>query len=125
MLTAIGLARIYRAESLLMLVLGGIISIGLCTSILSMIKMLADLYNPLPAIVFWPMGRLLAVDMATVVPLAFPMLISRGFIMAAGKCLNALSMGDYEATTLRVNVLVERFAGVDKGRVHRMVHTPP
>ena len=52
MLTAIGLARIYRAESLLMLVLRGIISIGLCTSILSMIKMLVDLYNPLPAIVF-------------------------------------------------------------------------
>ena len=63
--------------------------------------------------------------MATVVPLAFPMLIGRGFIMAAGKCLNALSMGDYEAPILGVNVPVMRFAVVDKGRVHRRVHTLP
>lgn len=109
-LIAIGIARIYRAESLLMLVLGGIISTGLCTSILSMIKMLADPYNQLPAIVFWLMGRLSAVDMATVAPLAFPMVIGTGFLMVTGKYLNALSMGDDEATTLGVSVPVMRFA---------------
>ncbi len=109
-LIAIGIARIYRAESLLMLVLGGIISTGLCTSILSLIKMVADPYNQLPAIVFWLMGRLSAVDMATVIPLAFPMLIGSGFLMVTGKYLNALSMGDDEATTLGVNVPLMRCA---------------
>lgn len=107
---SLGLARIYRADSLLMLVLGGIISTGLFTSLLSVVKALADPYNQLPAIVFWLMGRLSAVDTATVFALSAPIVIGIAVLMLLGKALNALSMGDEEALTLGVNVPVVRRA---------------
>ncbi|MEX5219211.1 MAG: iron ABC transporter permease [Nitrospira sp.] len=109
-LLSLGIARIYRADSLLMLVLGGIISTGLFTSLLSIVKALADPYNQLPAIVFWLMGRLSAVDAATVLSLALPMLLGVGMLMLLGKYLNALSMGDEEAQTIGVNVPMIRTA---------------
>lgn len=107
---SLGLARIYRADSLLMLVLGGIISTGLFTSLLSVVKALADPYNQLPAIVFWLMGRLSAVDAATVLALSLPILAGITLLMLLGKALNALSMGDEEALTLGVNVPLARGA---------------
>lgn len=110
MLTAVGIARMYREDSLLILVLGGIISTGLFTSLLSIIKALADPYNQLPAIVFWLMGRLSAVDLPTVTALALPMSAAMIFLMLLGKYLNALSMGDDEARTLGVNVSLIQFS---------------
>lgn len=107
---SLGLARIYQAESLLMLVLGGIISTGLFTSLLSVVKALADPYNQLPAIVFWLMGRLSAVDTTTVFALSVPIVAGIAILMLLGKALNALSMGDEEALTLGVNVPVVRSA---------------
>ncbi len=109
-LLSLGIARIYRADSLLMLVLGGIISAGLFTSLLSIVKALADPYNQLPAIVFWLMGRLSAVDTATVLALALPMLTGIVALIVLGKYLNALSMGDDEALALGVNVPMIRLA---------------
>ena len=105
---SLGLSRIYRADSLLMLVLGGIISTGLFTSLLSIVKALADPYNQLPAIVFWLMGRLSAVDATTVFALSGPILAGIAILMLLGKALNALSMGDEEALTLGVNVPLTR-----------------
>jgi len=107
---SLGLARIYRTDSLLMLVLGGIISTGLFTSMLSIVKALADPYNQLPAIVFWLMGRLSAVDATTVFALCAPILAGMAMLVLLGKALNALSMGDEEAGTLGVNVPVVRTA---------------
>ncbi|ULA60652.1 MAG: ABC transporter permease [Nitrospira sp.] len=106
----LGLARIYQADSLLMLVLGGIISTGLFTSLLSIVKALADPYNQLPAIVFWLMGRLSAVDAATVSALSIPILAGIAILLLLGKALNVLSMGDEEALTLGVNVPLARGA---------------
>src|SRR5574340_177589 len=107
-LLALGIARVYRSDSLLMLVLGGIISTGFFTSLLSIVKALADPYNQLPAIVFWLMGRLSAVDAATVITLACPLTVGIAVLILLGKYLNALSMGDEEALTLGVNVPVIR-----------------
>ncbi|MGE3152208.1 MAG: FecCD family ABC transporter permease [Nitrospiraceae bacterium] len=107
-LAAVGItlliARFYGADSLLMLVLGGIITGGLFTALLSIVKALADPYDQLPAIVFWLMGRLSLVDLRTVLLLAGPMILGTVALMASAKYLNALSMGDEEAHTLGVNV---------------------
>ncbi len=71
-LLSLGVARLYRADRLLMLLLGGIISGALFTSLLSIIKYLADPYNQLPAIVYWLMGGLSLADGKTVLFVSFP-----------------------------------------------------
>lgn len=107
---ALGIASVYRADSLLILVLGGIISTGLFTSLLSIVKTIADPYNQLPAIVFWLMGRLSNVDSATVFGLALPQMMGIFALIALSKYLNVLSMGDSEAQALGINVARIRYA---------------
>ncbi len=53
---ALAMSTLNRGERLLMLILGGIISGALFTSLLSVVKYLADPYEQLPAIVYWLMG---------------------------------------------------------------------
>ena len=57
-----GIARIYKGNTILLLVLGGVISSAFFTSLLSIVKYIADPYNQLPAIVQWLMGGLSMVD---------------------------------------------------------------
>ncbi len=103
-LLSLGVARLYRGDRLLMLLLGGIISGALFTSLLSVIKYLADPYNQLPAIVYWLMGGLGMVDTGTVLVVSIPIGLGILVILALSPYLNILSMGDDEATTLGVRV---------------------
>ncbi|CAL1238818.1 FecCD family ABC transporter permease [Candidatus Methylocalor cossyra] len=107
---AIGLVRLYRVRSLLMLVLGGIISGALFTALLSVVKYLADPYNQLPAIMYWLMGTLSNADLATISILAMPMLTGILALIALGRHLNVLSLGDEEARALGVAVERVRLA---------------
>jgi len=101
-------AGLYRGDRLLMLLLGGILSGALFTSLLSVVKYLADPYNQLPAIVYWLMGGLSLVDGKTLLYTALPMLIGMSIILLLSPYLNILSMGDDEAKTMGVNVKVIR-----------------
>jgi iron complex transport system permease protein len=101
---ALGIAALYRENSLLILVLGGIISTGLFASLLSIVKFVADPYDQLPAIVMWLMGRLSNVDAHTVAVLVVPLLVGMFALGLLSKYLNVLSMGDGEATALGINV---------------------
>jgi len=103
-LVAIGIARLYRGDRLLMLILGGIISGALFTSLLSIVKYVADPYDQLPAIVYWLMGGLSLADGKTVGLVALP--IGAGIIclLFFSRHLNILSMGDDEAKSLGINV---------------------
>jgi iron complex transport system permease protein len=100
---AVGLARIYRANSVLMLVLGGIISSVLFTSLLELVKYVADPYNELPAITYWLMGNLSSTDRDTTFQVAIPICLGIGILVFLGRHLNVLSMGDEEARSLGVN----------------------
>ena len=101
-------ARLYRGDQLLMLLLGGILSGALFTSLLSVVKYLADPYNQLPAIVYWLMGGLSLVDGRTLLYTALPMTIGMSVILLLSPYLNILSMGDDEAKTMGVNVKLIR-----------------
>jgi len=106
---ALAVARSFGAGSLVMLVLGGIISGALFAALLSVVKYLADPYNDLPAIVIWLMGSLAAVDIRDVGWVALPMAAAIAALCAAGRWLDALAMGDDEARTLGVPVGVVRY----------------
>ncbi|HSH84703.1 MAG TPA: iron ABC transporter permease [Guyparkeria sp.] len=101
---ALLIGRMSRANALILLILGGIISGAFFNALLSVVKYVADPYDDLPAIVYWLMGSLAMVDRPTVLMLAVPMLIGTGLIMALARPLNALSMGEDEARSLGIPV---------------------
>ena len=103
-IVSVGIARIYRINTTIMLVLGGIISGALFTSLLSLVKYLSDPYNQLPTIVNWLMGSLTLSDRATVIKTAIPIVLALVVLLALSRHLNVLSMGDEEARALGINV---------------------
>jgi len=103
-LIAVGIARLYQGDRLLMLILGGIISGALFTSLLSIVKYLADPYNQLPAIVYWLMGGLSLADGRTVALVSIPIGTGILSLILFSRFLNILSMGDDEAKSLGINV---------------------
>ena len=103
-LASLALSAISRSDRLLMLILGGIISGALFTALLSVIKYLADPYEQLPALVYWLMGGLTAVDRITVVTVCVPITGGILVLLLLAGYLNVLSMGDEEARTLGVHV---------------------
>jgi iron complex transport system permease protein len=52
------IGTVYKTTPTIMLVLGGVIVSAIFSSLLSLLKYVADPYNQLPAIVFWLMGSL-------------------------------------------------------------------
>jgi len=105
---ALGIARIYRGDRLLMLILGGIISGSLFTSLLSVLKYAADPYDQLPAIVYWLMGGLAMADGPSVRIVAGPILAGVFGLILLAPYLNILSMGEEEARSLGMNVSLIR-----------------
>ena len=90
-------------EPVLVLVLAGVVVGALAGSAISLLKVLADPYDQLPAITFWLLGSLAAIkleDLWTTLPVAalglVPLVLLRWRI-------NVLSLGDEEAKALGVN----------------------
>lgn len=103
-LASLGIASFNRHDRLLMLILGGIISGAMFTSLVSVVKFLADPNDQLATIVYWLMGGLSNVDGETVLILSAPIFACLAIIFALSDRLNVLSMGDEEARSLGVNV---------------------
>ncbi len=102
--SALGIALLYsKAKSMIILVLGGVISSALFGALLSIIKYSADPYDTLPAITYWLMGSLSFSSPSTVWKLFIPMITGMLFLVWLSKYLNALSLGDEEAKALGVN----------------------
>ncbi|HVN98126.1 MAG TPA: iron ABC transporter permease [Syntrophorhabdaceae bacterium] len=103
-LVSVGIAKMHKGNTVLLLVLGGVISGALFTSLLSIIKYIADPYNQLPAITQWLMGGLSLVDRKTLLAAGIPQVASIILITLFSGYLNALSMGDEEARALGIPV---------------------
>lgn len=96
-------SRIQRQDPTLILVLAGIVIGSLAGASLSLVKILADPYDQLPAITFWLLGSFAAIDQADLLAalpacgLALvPMVLLRWR-------MNVLSLGDDEARSLGIN----------------------
>jgi ABC-type Fe3+-siderophore transport system, permease component len=108
-IAAVGIAEVYRKKTILMLVLGGIISEALFTSLISVIKFAADPTDQLPVIIYWLMGNLSFADRVTMLTVSGPMIAGILVLFLFGGHLNVLSMGEEEARTLGVNVKRTRY----------------
>ena len=100
-----GLARALRSQNeILVLVLAGIVVGSLAGAGISLVKILADPYNQLPAITFWLLGSLAGIkvsDVQAVAPLVILGLVPLGLLRWR---IGVLSLGDDEAKALGVNV---------------------
>jgi iron complex transport system permease protein len=99
------MARALRSQNeTLVLVLAGIVVGSLAGAGISLVKILADPYNQLPAITFWLLGSLSgikAVDLQAVAPLVFVGLAPLALLRWR---IGVLSLGDDEARALGVSV---------------------
>jgi iron complex transport system permease protein len=103
------LARALRSQNeILVLVLAGIVVGALAGAGISLVKILADPYNQLPAITFWLLGSLSGIkvaDVEVVAPLVIVGLVPLALLRWR---IGVLSLGDDEARALGVNVRVVR-----------------
>lgn len=104
------IARIFgKNNSILLLVLGGVISSALFSAMLSFVKYIADPYSVLPEIVYWLMGSLAMVSLREVFYFLPWIIISTLLLMLCSKQLNILTLGSDEANSLGVDVNKVRF----------------
>ncbi|MDE1180567.1 iron ABC transporter permease [Paraburkholderia sp.] len=106
MSVAVGLAvaRMLGGGGVLMLVLGGLVSNALFSSLLSLIKYVADPMNQLPAIVYWLLGSLAQTGWTDLARLAVPLIVGIAVLCVSSRILDALTLGDDEARSLGVPV---------------------
>jgi iron complex transport system permease protein len=98
-------ASVRGREPVLVLVLAGVVVGALAGSAISLLKVLADPYDQLPAITFWLLGSLAAIkleDLTTTVPVAALGLVPLALLRWR---INVLSLGDEEARALGVNAV--------------------
>ncbi len=95
-------ASVRGREPVLVLVLAGVVVGALAGSMISLLKVLADPYDQLPAITFWLLGSLARIkleDLATTVPVVALGLVPLHFLRWR---MNLMSLGDEEAEALGV-----------------------
>jgi iron complex transport system permease protein len=96
-----------RGDPTLILVLTGVVVGALAGAATSLVKVLADPYDQLPAITFWLLGSLAATTPADVAPALPAVGLGLGVLGLLRWRINVLGMGDEEARAL----------GVEAGRV--------
>ena len=105
---SVTIPKIIRNNTNLMLVLAGIITSGFMSSVLGIMKFVADEETELSAIVFWQMGSLTTVDGIDVVAISPIAIACAAVLLALSWRLNILSFGEVEAKTLGMNVKLVR-----------------
>lgn len=102
------LARKVGQGSNLALVLSGILVGSLFTSATSLLKLVADPANVLPALTYWLMGGLSTIKEAHLLVAGPTILLSLGLLVALRWRINLLTMGEEEARTLGAQVPLSR-----------------
>jgi len=89
-------------DPVLVLVLTGVVIGALLGAGIGLVKYLADPYNQLPAMTFWLLGSLAAVNVADLVPLLGPVTLGSLVLLVLRWRLNVMSLPDEEARALGV-----------------------
>ena len=94
--------------SKLVLVIVGVLISALFTSLLGLVKYVADPLSTLPAITYWQLGSLSRVDWSAIPGLAGISVVGLGLFLALRWRLNLLALSDIEGESLGIHVRVER-----------------
>jgi iron complex transport system permease protein len=98
---AIGSA-VRARDPVLVLVLTGVVIGSLLGAGVGLVKYLADPYNQLPAMTFWLLGSLAAVNAADLIPLCGPVAIGAVVLLLLRWRMNVMSLPDEEARALGI-----------------------
>ena len=101
-------ARSGHKTSVLSLVLGGVITGGFFSALVSMAKYVADPDDVLPEVVYWLLGSFNNSSFSSVVHVAVPLAIASILIFRMRHTLNILSLGEEEAISLGIDVVKAR-----------------
>jgi iron complex transport system permease protein len=102
---------VHGRDPILVLVLAGVVVGSLAGAVISLLKILADPYDQLPAIVFWLLGSFSAIRRSEVWATLPMVLLGLLPLLALRWRINVLSLGDEEAKAL----------GVEAGRLRLAV----
>jgi len=100
---SVRVGRIKSQSTTILLVLGGVIVSSIFSSMISLLKYVADPYNELPSIVFWMMGSLSNASYREIMISGAPMLLGVSGLLLMRWRINVLSMGEIEAQSLGLN----------------------
>jgi len=89
-------------DPVLVLVLTGVVIGSLLGAGVGLVKYLADPYNQLPAMTFWLLGSLAAVNAADLVPLFGPVAVGTLVLLLLRWRMNVMSLPDEEARALGI-----------------------
>jgi iron complex transport system permease protein len=95
-------SAIRGSDTILVLVLTGVVVGSLLGAGVGLIKAIADPYNQLPAITFWLLGSLAATNAADLLPLSVPILLGTLVLIVLRWQMNAMSLPEEEARALGV-----------------------
>lgn len=101
---ASAIPRLVRNQSMMTLVLAGVIVSGLMNSILGLLKYLADPDTQLASITHWQLGSLSSAVWRDVAYVGPPMFIAAAVLVAARWEINVLSLGEKEARSLGTDI---------------------
>lgn len=96
-------------QSSMTLILLGMVTSSIFTSMISLLKYVADPYDTLPAITFWLMGSLSQVDYASLTQILLPVAMGLIILWTVRWKITLLSFGEEEATALGLNYKFLRF----------------
>jgi iron complex transport system permease protein len=89
-------------DPVLVLVLTGVVIGALLGAGVGLVKYIADPYNQLPAMTFWLLGSLAAINLADLAPLFGPVALGTLILVALRWRMNVMSLPDEEARALGV-----------------------
>jgi iron complex transport system permease protein len=96
-------SAIRARDPVLVLVLTGVVIGALLGAGVGLVKYIADPYNQLPAMTFWLLGSLAAINVADLVPLFGPVALGTLVLFALRWRMNVMSLPDEEARALGVS----------------------
>jgi len=96
-------SAIRARDPILVLVLTGVVICALLGAGVGLVKYIADPYNQLPAMTFWLLGSLAAINVADLIPLFGPVALGTLVLFALRWRMNVMSLPDEEARALGVS----------------------
>lgn len=108
-LVGVLIAKRIGGDSILLLILGGIISNAFFAGLLSLVKYIADPEDQLPSIVYWLLGSLSSISLPLVAILCPILFLAMFILLCLGRQLDAMSLGDEEALSLGIPVVKMRY----------------
>lgn len=100
--------RLLNRRSAVSLVLSGVIVGGFFSSVLGLLKYIADADTELAEITYWQLGSLSKVKVESLFYIAPAILLAGLLIILLRWRINVISLGEKEAQTLGINLFVER-----------------